>query len=147
MKLWRAMLKGSKVTNQFFGSLFDAAPNPTTACAMGAAFIGIGVPATLARIIPVMHYSNYFPILNSLSACPVDCNTCDKYGLDLIVTHLNDHHDWTREAIAEWIKTHEDALTRTKWNERKAKRQSSTVGQSLACIPEPSKQFVRTAHS
>ncbi len=39
-------------------------------------------------------------------AAPVDAPCgCGRWPLAGAITHLNDHHDWTREQIADWLDT------------------------------------------
>jgi hypothetical protein len=75
-----------------------------SACALGAAAIGLG----LQDITPMylgLAFDGRFPELYAITlACP-DCG----YDSELwyVITHLNDEHAWTREAIADFI----DGLT------------------------------------
>jgi hypothetical protein len=50
-----------------------------------------------------------FPYLDSFSACPV--TTCRRRDTLLnTVWHLNDHHGYTREAVADWLESEEEKL-------------------------------------
>ena len=41
---------------------------------------------------------------------PAECPVCLRIeAVRIIVAHLNDHHRWTREAIADWVQVQEVA--------------------------------------
>jgi hypothetical protein len=42
--------------------------------------------------------------------CPA-CGDLTAFGPFITILHLNDHHKWTREQIADWVQTIEDAQT------------------------------------
>lgn len=75
-------------------------------CVNGAALIGFYQDVGKARhdISPYHTLRETFPILSTSAACPV--RPCSLHMSVLNATvHLNDSHDWTREAIAEWVDT------------------------------------------
>lgn len=118
MRLSEAIREGSKDTRPAYGWLGDGYVD---ACAMGAALIATGVEwigKGRAHIIEV--YRLYFRQAWNLymSDCPLSCGwmanaIVDQHGnryassILNIVTHLNDDHRWTREAIADWVQLQE----------------------------------------
>lgn len=50
-----------------------------------------------------------FPVLVSIKSSPCGCDDL-KGDVGSIIAHLNDHHGWSREAIAEWVATIESKL-------------------------------------
>src|SRR5262245_37239461 len=76
----------------------------TAACAMGAAFSG--------------GYRRDFDLSDTLpngTHCPCDCLTMvERRPVEYCVMHLNDCHKWTRERIADWVQTVEEAYARQK---------------------------------
>jgi hypothetical protein len=107
MKLWEAMLKGSKLRPQVFG----ATHNEFGTCAMGAAFEGAGIPFSENPILRVV-FPESGPIQDS--SCPV-CELGSIYRNNRgLIPHLNDDHNWSRECIAYYIRdTFEKKDTKT----------------------------------
>lgn len=102
MKIWEAMLKGSKMKPQIFGKTYDGVGT----CAMGAAYDGIGEPLDDRRKGIVSLFPQVMGIQNGI--CPVCQLTKDdrmeqkiNWGL---IPHLNDDHKWSRECIAYYIR-------------------------------------------
>lgn len=93
MRLSDAIRLGSMLHPQGFGKLavLDLHGQILATCALGAA-----VQAGYVR----------GSLLVAVASCPV----CDgvAQGRQLI-THLNDAHHWTREAIADWVESLESA--------------------------------------
>jgi hypothetical protein len=66
-------------------------------------------------------------------ACPVDkCGWQEKWTkaertpfLQQTIIHINDHHKWTREAIAEWLETLDHDLTFKTPDEVKAEQEKT----------------------
>lgn len=87
MKLWEAMLKGSKMKPQCFGLTYENGGS----CAVGAANDG-GYRS---------FYSKEYDTLGQ-QPCPV-CNLDRGFNSHLI-PHLNDDHKWSRECIAYYIR-------------------------------------------
>jgi hypothetical protein len=132
MKLWRAMVKGSKIRKQVTGAYFINGGS----CALGAAYEGAG----LARYEDGNRFSleiANFNMADSIAISRAPCGDMRNETLYPVITHLNDAHCWTREAIAEWVKTIEDERTRTKWAERKEVR--------LGAKPAPTEPQTREA--
>jgi len=106
MRLSDAIREGCRYTTKaremFFG---DDVPN--TACALGAAVLGYNhitydniTTLDLARVWPELTLE---PERAMVTTCP-DCGELTVM-LCLISDHLNDRHDWPREAIADFIET------------------------------------------
>lgn len=103
MTLSDAMRLGAAMVPQAFGdSIVRNGETISAACAWAAISIGIGSPPH------VLAMYRRFPELHNTLPCP----ECDKSGyfgglltLEELITHLNDDHRWTREAIADWIDT------------------------------------------
>lgn len=112
MKLSEAIRLGSMMKPQGFYRLFDHRGHT---CAMGAACEAIGVDLQemfalsvhvgSAKIMNKYIESGWGELIRQQAPCP-ECGFIDGY---LPITHLNDTHRWTREAIADWVETIEDA--------------------------------------
>jgi hypothetical protein len=93
MKLSEAILLGAMMGPQAFRALF----RDDGACALGAALLAVG-PASEQSIRSVF---DRWPWASTVSAnCPGCGRSCPVFG---VITHLNDHHRWTREQIAGWV--------------------------------------------
>ena len=74
-------------------------------CALGAAAHHIGEPDSAEE----MNYAEVFGLLDAEYECPEECDDPtssyyeDKKDMIGMITHLNDKHRWTREAIADWV--------------------------------------------
>lgn len=123
MKLWEAILRGSKNSYQTFGLFFDRASG---SCALGAAWRGYGK----FQAVSLPEMERVFPILRMRSEAPCDCNLICIVYLENSIIHLNDHHMWSREAIAEWVKVQEDELERI--NKEKQEREKNDT--DIRCI-------------
>jgi|SRR5579872_6705475 len=121
MKLSEAIRLGSLLSPQIFGEL----ENHNGTCAMGAAFKAIGYDNKIRIVKPPPEWES---LLFSHCRCP----ECDRLLtlpeserripthktsllLVVIVSHLNDYHEWTREAIADWVATQEVAGATIHW--------------------------------
>jgi hypothetical protein len=127
MNLSDAIREGCKIAPvQLYRQFFDRFSElgrfaffsvPKGACALGAALYGSGgfndVFASEMRH-PGAEASSRFPILLSLTICPTAACPLFVGGTTLelgnVVTHLNDEHRWTREAIAMWVETLEQKI-------------------------------------
>lgn len=123
MRLAEAIRLGALLHPQAFRSLFtrDAPDVPIVAtCALGAAYDAIGQLAPIAAGVPTASadwraYTPRWPELTLLTGYP--CPVCARAGgyqpviksvnIDwspqLLITHLNDVHQWTRDAIADFL--------------------------------------------
>lgn len=110
MKLSEAILKGCEFSSQCGISLI--VPERRAACALGAAGIGMfgfeKVEETRA-FYDKLHAA--FPILKiQIHKTPCHGVGCaddpeTSRPLQAHITHLNDSHRWTREAIAMWVES------------------------------------------
>ena len=90
MRLSDAIMAGSKLRPQAFGTYFDG----TGSCAMEAASEAAGFNGSTSLLIK-------WPILGLMVNCP----KCDKWcSLWDIIINLNDHHKASREWIACWVR-------------------------------------------
>ncbi len=103
-----AILLGSKGTTQAFDVLRD---RHGETCALGAALEAIGVDLAQPTIAPPPddtlreRWPNLYRPYSK--ACPVDrCYDINvrMYGVMHLIVHLNDHHRWPRETIAQWLR-------------------------------------------
>ncbi len=70
-------------------------------CALGAALEGLtGMPNINADENPVA-VAYPWAWRGAMTTCPV-CHRC-CYNVAVTITHLNDYHNWSREAIADWL--------------------------------------------
>jgi hypothetical protein len=106
MTLSEAIRLGSMLGPQIRGRYYG--PNHSS-CAIGAALLAIGKDAETSP-------APYFPQLHIVAVCP-SCNLLPKrfpnshFSLWAIIAHLNDAHRWTRQQIADWVETIEQANT------------------------------------
>lgn len=111
MKMSEAIRVGAKLGIQHFGWMFG---DDGSSCAMGAAFRGVHGNKSVAEACLVGPRSSWFPadwyyILDSgQELCPL-CKQKEP-GVSWVVTHLNDDHKLSREAIAEWVEVIENKL-------------------------------------
>lgn len=97
-----AMLEGAqRRPDQSFGEYFTGRKS---SCALGAAYEGLyRLPVDADGIKPRRLDLIFDCLDNVVRVCP----ECAKKRLPLgaIIIHLNDHHHWTREQIAGWLKS------------------------------------------
>ena len=96
MKLSEAIRLGAMLHPQCFGGYYttDGEGRVHATCALEAA----------ARA----GYRDDRTVLLRPAHCPA-CGLGWTEALRAVVAHLNDHHMWTREAIADWVATYETA--------------------------------------
>ena len=141
MKLSDAIRKGSLESIARQGSYIEYEENECFACVLGAAALGCGVVvrADVPGMGRLPEYLNdlgtlgmfkglleRYPEIINMIACPVEwCNCPCKsapshldwgYGskeapLGVVIEHLFEQHDWSREAIAMWVETVEPKRT------------------------------------
>lgn len=94
MKLWEAILEGSKKYPQYFGGLFRYSSDGkvVASCAIGAA-LSVGYTSEETKA--------FWGI-----KCPV--KPCTDDHMVSTIAHLNDDHKWSRENIAYWVRTIEE---------------------------------------
>ena len=109
-ELARAILDGAHARpEQSFGEYFQGRH---ASCALGAAYEGMyPLPSDAAGIRP-RHLERLFDCLEyTLRSCPEGCKK--RLSLGAMILHLNDDHQWTREAIAHWVTRPPEAPART----------------------------------
>jgi hypothetical protein len=120
MTLSDAIRLGAEQRPQTEGALFgwvNYVRGNLGSCAMGAAYEGLTGKTLLPLmdLMPADDVGSYedawyrlkaaFPQLSMSSAgCP-ECRITVTHSLKFTIEHLNDVHEWTREAIADWIDT------------------------------------------
>lgn len=119
MRLSDAIRLGAMIRRQGHGALFSSSSEGFYSCALGAAGEAGGLftarddgeePDALAYVA----LRGRWPVLNRAVS---GCAECDSFmyfprtGGDVtqMITHLNDHHCWTRERIADYIAEHYEA--------------------------------------
>lgn len=112
MKLSEAIRLGCLVTEPLTGTLWDHIynryGNPIReygrACALGAAAIGrFGLNHKGVAGTPYLpSWIKEFGLPDEKIVCPVS-RDCAHVQLPNQVTHLNDHHEWDRLRIADWL--------------------------------------------
>lgn len=108
MRLSEAIRLGAMLRPvQEFHVLFDPATGGS--CALGAAAEAIGMLDTsrYGRYLKGKKAPKHWRWLKAPRACP-QCRNKYRDTQDVII-HLNNGHKWTRERIADWIETLEQA--------------------------------------
>lgn len=114
MKLSDAILEGSKKHPQSHGKFAEIVCGEWRTCALGAALDGAG--CTPMVDIQTLYLGQ---AVRDLKACGVEIPSEEDnipyppdpveglkgYSVAEIIVRLNDTHDWSRERIAEWLKT------------------------------------------
>lgn len=96
MRLSEAIRLGAMMGKQIYDNFYGDEGNPAAGtCALGGAYSAIGV----------RRYSDeetdIWPLRMAVK-CPA-CARRNGRRLGNTITHLNDDHRWTREAIADWV--------------------------------------------
>lgn len=100
MRLSEAIRLGAMLRPQVRYFFFDR----DGSCALGAACEAISLKEHDVMFYYGKGILEAFPILCARSvACPV-CAATDT-AFRIVGCHLNDKHEWTREAIADWVET------------------------------------------
>lgn len=127
-----AIREGAKLHPQGNGELMV---NGYT-CAIGAGLVAIGGPFLAYAVMDSSGDGSaaevWYPYLSGPTPlCPERCEDIaawdTSYELMDMLWHLNDDHEWTREAIADWLETEEEKLGFVTLYER------DTVGQRAIC--------------
>lgn len=125
LRFYEAIRLGAAMKPQAFGLLLSLDKQRT--CAYGAALDAVGLLTDenlrAVRYIDgigdhgqgfallmdaTQRMRSLFPFTLSSIACPLCCRDAVESPISL-VTHLNDHHRWTRNQIADFIQPIEDA--------------------------------------
>ena len=91
----------SRRPDQAFGDYFVGS---RASCALGAAYEGMYRLANdMSGQRPTRDLTSFFDCLEgTIRACPIE--GCKKrLILSAMIVHLNDHHEWSREKIADWL--------------------------------------------
>jgi hypothetical protein len=110
MKLSEAIRLGAMIRPQAFGEYQVMGRS----CALGAAMDALGIPVCDQSDFLDAELDQLFPTCAlKAQCCPVrDCHReldPPERFIGSVVIHLNDHHRWTREQIADWVETVEPA--------------------------------------
>lgn len=114
MKLSEAIIIGMTRKQQTFGEYIS--PDGDHTCALGAAADAAGLLELMdsGSGLLRLHLDEMFPILMKKQECPLRCHcppsAFGRWSLGKVITHLNDHHYWTRAQIALWVKDIEDRM-------------------------------------
>lgn len=103
-----AIREGAKIRPQGVGTFFAAGKT----CALGAGAEAIGFSERALSMGCFEDLTQLYSYLKSIGTCPVpECKELSSGTIiGRVVTHLNDEHLWTREAIADWLETEEEKL-------------------------------------
>lgn len=105
MQLSQAIRLGTMIRPQAFEHVFTRGGS----CALGAAYEACGVvydPQCLPGTISAMEELDREWGLHQRPTNKHACPACGlKQSLALTITHLNDHHKWSRERIADHVAT------------------------------------------
>ena len=106
MKLSEAIRLGAMMRPQCQGGKDDG----VSACALLGASLAVGIDSIHSenfgyRSVAYADLEVRFPVMRQPAACP-DC--ADVWWRNCaaamhVIWHLNDHHQWTREQIADWV--------------------------------------------
>lgn len=106
LSLANAIRLGSMLHPQGYHRYVKSTTNPdrtvtvTATCALGAAAVAIGKKRLTDNYADSLEY--WHSELSGRSTCPV-CPYIFASTRENIIAHLNDHHKWTREDIADWV--------------------------------------------
>jgi hypothetical protein len=132
MKLSEAIRLGAMMRPQSFSGLYEEhsrgilglTTQRETSCAIGAAYEAAGVTpvtetAKKGDVLGgfrgqisiaqggetlIVYPDPWYAFTQTVRACPV-CSKEDALTISRMIPHLNDHHRWTRERIADWVET------------------------------------------
>ncbi len=94
---------------------FDDFQGEGVSCAIGAAFDAVGLSEARQRTLTTTDLTRMFSVTNKPAVCPCNawafCHIVSIASVFDVAIHLNDHHRWTREAIADWVETQESPVS------------------------------------
>ena len=113
MKLSEAIREGSKLRPQTVGKgyFWKDSDGQVYSCAAAAAYEGIGATNGddyFRGKSNIPNLSDHFETtIDPMVLCPEKekCDYCEFEYAGSLVIHLNDYHEWTREAIADFMET------------------------------------------
>ena len=93
--------------------------SPVTVCTIGSKVTEISIAKDVKVTLwqdpmvsdesnsPVSSLSKIFPVLKAknVTCQDKDCKNSHGWRMMTLITHLNDDHAWSREAIAEWLES------------------------------------------
>lgn len=111
LKLSEAIRLGGAIRPQIFGPLFEALPDGTIgSCAWGGALEAAGlVTVEGAGAFVILRPAPEHWVFAGEGECP-QCKKSVRWPV--MVSHLNDTHKWSREAIADFVEKREHELER-----------------------------------
>jgi hypothetical protein len=98
------MRKGAQLRPQCRDVFFSEVRGVICSCGLGASLEGAGILNGEELPCPDLEMFNGFDGVGLMVQCPVK-EKCYAAELTAQIIHLNDDHLWTREAIADWLKT------------------------------------------
>ncbi len=101
MKLSDGIILGTTLGPQIFGKYFD--DDHRGGCALGSALIAAG--ATPAAFPLEWEWARNRRECEATPPCGCVTPDIGGYSADIIIVHLNDKHKWSREKIAEWVRS------------------------------------------
>lgn len=104
MRLSEAIRLGSLLRGQAFCEYMTVL-EPVRSCALGAALEAMGVDGLTGSREVQRIWPWTVDVCRYVGNCPVCLELKIQHGWPVlsIITHLNDKHQWTREAIADWV--------------------------------------------
>lgn len=114
MKLSEAIRLGAMLRPQAFGDFVKRYPDSksgllvSATCALGAACEAAGISIDAFDSLTISQEMEMFPLHAKSVHFPCQCRGFLR--LRAAVAHLNDHHRWTRERIADWVEEQERLL-------------------------------------
>ena len=110
LKLSEAIRLGSMETMQAIGAFYSKEAD--AACALGAALLAVGHLNRDGE--DLNHYDEVYACWPEARrrgyGCPSCLHVTPLNPVAEIIIHLNDDHEWTRERIADWVATVENAI-------------------------------------
>jgi hypothetical protein len=103
MKLSEAIRLGSVMTGQAFNFYYiESAGAAVDTCPLGSALLAVGKLHEAVLVWQVWPWMQVGTV-----RCPVDGCAISRIDLSAnnTISHLNDYHRWTREAIAQWVES------------------------------------------
>lgn len=122
MSLSEAMRLGSMTTRPTRNTLCrtdDETGAILETCAMGAAYVAAGVLYAGKVTVPPpddtpeWHWA-YYHLAEAIRCPDPGCRPMHFNSVLGVILHLNDDHDWSREAIADWVADVERATERAR---------------------------------
>jgi len=107
MKLSTLIIEGSRLTDQAFGTYFTYGLPRSKACALGAAQYAWEFVHGRREdeLLPEL----YSTLRDYRAVAPCSCYALQENFYNMI-SHLNDLHRWSREAIALWVEQVEQKI-------------------------------------